>query len=140
MTRYKLFSLSLSGHGWMYVHFDPLAHTVTRVFHENMFSTTTKNGSTALQVFGGYFDGIQKDFWFWPSHFREEKEKSKKIFSTFERGKRNGFSILKLQEEKEKVKTISPLSRRGREMLNAVPQFWEEIFPDILLLKKGFWF
>ena len=37
--------------------------------------------------------------------FREEKEKSKKIFSTFERRKRKGYSILKLQEEKEKVKT-----------------------------------
>ena len=39
---------------------------------------------------------------------REEKEQCKKIFSTFERRKRNGYSILKLQEEKEKVKTISP--------------------------------
>ena len=58
--------------------------------------------------------------------FREEKEKSKKIFSTFERRKRNGFSILKLWEEKEKVKTISPFSRREREMLNVVLQFWEE--------------
>ena len=55
--------------------------------------------------------------------FREEKEQSKRIFSTFERRKRNGFSILKLQEEKEKVKTISPFSRREREILNAVPQF-----------------
>ena len=58
--------------------------------------------------------------------FREEKEKSKRIFTIFERRKRNGFSILKLQEEKEKVKTISPFSRREREILNAVPQFWEE--------------
>ena len=58
--------------------------------------------------------------------FREEKEKSKKIFSTFERRKRNGFSILKLWEEKEKVKTISPFSRREREMLNVVLQFREE--------------
>ena len=55
--------------------------------------------------------------------FREEKEKSKRICSTFERRKRNGFSILKLQEEKEKVKTISPFSRREREILNAVSQF-----------------
>ena len=53
--------------------------------------------------------------------FREEKEKSKRIFSTFKRRKRNGFSILKLQEEKEKVKTISPFLRR--EMLNAVSLF-----------------
>ena len=30
------------------------------------------------------------------------------------------------QEEKEKVKTTSPLSRREREILNAVPQFGEE--------------
>ena len=58
--------------------------------------------------------------------FWEEKEKPKRIFSTFERRKRNGYSILKLQEEKEKVKTISPFSRREREILNAVPQFWEE--------------
>ena len=55
--------------------------------------------------------------------FREEKEKCKRIFSTFERRKRNGFSMLKLQEVKEKVKTISPFSRREREMLNAVPLF-----------------
>ena len=34
--------------------------------------------------------------------------------------------MLKLQEEKEKVKTISPFSRREREMLNPVPLFWEE--------------
>ena len=55
--------------------------------------------------------------------YREENEKSKRIFSTFERRKRNGYSILKLQEEKEKVKTTSPFSRREREILNAVPQF-----------------
>ena len=58
--------------------------------------------------------------------FREEKEKSQKIFSTFERRKRNGYSILKFQEEKEKVKTIAPFSRREREILNALRQFWEE--------------
>ena len=34
--------------------------------------------------------------------------------------------MLKLREEKEKVKTISPFSRREREMLNPVPLFWEE--------------
>ena len=34
--------------------------------------------------------------------------------------------MLKLWEEKEKVKTISPFSRREREMLNPVPLFWEE--------------
>ena len=55
--------------------------------------------------------------------FREEKEKSKKIFSTFERRKRNGYSILKLQEEKGKVKTVSPCSRRERKILNVVSQF-----------------
>ena len=55
--------------------------------------------------------------------FREGKENSKRICSTFERRKRNGFSMLKLQEEKEKVKTISPFSRREREMLNPVPLF-----------------
>ena len=58
--------------------------------------------------------------------FREEKEKSKKIFSTFERRKRNGFSILKLWEEKEKVKTISPFSRGEREIRNPFLQFREE--------------
>ena len=58
--------------------------------------------------------------------FREEKEKSKRIFSTFERRKRNWFSILKLQEKKEKGKTISPFSRREGEISDAVPQFWEE--------------
>ena len=57
-------------------------------------------------------------------HFREEKEKSKRIFSTFKRKKR--FAILKLQEEKEKIIIISPFSRREREILNAVPQSWEE--------------
>ena len=55
--------------------------------------------------------------------FREGKENSKRICSTFERRKRNGFSMLKLREEKEKVKTISPFSRREREMLNPVPLF-----------------
>ena len=55
--------------------------------------------------------------------FREQKKKYKQIFSTFERRKRNGYSILKLQEEKEKVKTSSPFSRREREVFNAVPQF-----------------
>ena len=68
----------------------------------------------------------ERETWNSFPQFREEKEKSKKIFSTFERGKRNGFSILKLQEEKEKVITISPFSRREREILNAVSQFWEE--------------
>ena len=58
--------------------------------------------------------------------FREGKENSKRICSTFERRKRNGFSMLKLREEKEKMKTISPFSRREREMLNPVPLFWEE--------------
>ena len=43
-------------------------------------------------------------------NFREEKEKR--------------FFKLKLQEEKEKVKTISPFSRR--EILNHVPLFREE--------------
>ena len=56
--------------------------------------------------------------------FREGKENSKRICSTFERRKRNGFSMLKLQnEEKEKVKRISLFSRREREMLNTVPLF-----------------
>ena len=68
----------------------------------------------------------ERETWNSFPQFREEKEKSKRIFSTFERRKRNGFSILKLQEEKEKIITISPFSRREREILNAVPQFWEE--------------
>ena len=34
--------------------------------------------------------------------FREEKEKSEKIFSTFEKRKRKVYSLLKLREEKEK--------------------------------------
>ena len=58
--------------------------------------------------------------------FQEGKDNSKRICSTFERRQRNGFSMLKLQEEKEKVKTISLFSRREREMLNAVPLFRKE--------------
>ena len=45
--------------------------------------------------------------------FREGKDNSKRMCSTFERRQRNGFSMLKLQEEKKKVKTISLFSRRG---------------------------
>ena len=45
-------------------------------------------------------------------NFRFVAAYSKRICSTFERRKRNGFSMLKLREEKEKVKTISPFLRR----------------------------
>ena len=42
----------------------------------------------------------------------EEKEKFEKIFSTFEKRKRKGYSFLKLQEEKEKFSLISYFSRK----------------------------
>ena len=38
--------------------------------------------------------------------FREEKEKSEKIFSTFEKRQKKVYSLLKLREEKEKFNII----------------------------------
>ena len=57
---------------------------------------------------------------------REEKEKLKNNFSTFERRKRNLNSISQFREEKEKSKFLCLVSRGEREILNFLAQFREE--------------
>ena len=51
---------------------------------------------------------------------------TKRICSTFERRKRNGFSMLKLQEEKRESENNISFFEKRREMLNHVPLFREE--------------
>ena len=48
----------------------------------------------------------EREIWISFPQFREEKEKSEKIFSTFEKRKRKVYSLLKLREEKEKFNII----------------------------------
>ena len=57
---------------------------------------------------------------------REEKEKLKNNFSTFERRKRNLNSISQFREEKGKSKFLCLVSRGEREISNFLAQFREE--------------
>ena len=68
----------------------------------------------------------ERETWNSFPQFREEKEKFEKVFFTFEKWKRKGFSFLKFREEKEIFFLKSPTSRREREIWNSFPQFWEE--------------
>ena len=81
----------------------------------------------------------ERETWNSFPQFREEKEKFEKVFFTFEKWKRKGFSFLKFREEKENflkvsnfekrkrnLKFFSPVLRREREIWKRVLHFREE--------------
>ena len=105
----------------------PMNTLVSRYWYHGLKSfidERPKSPTEKRKIFFSPNSRWERETWNSFPQFREEKEKSKRIFSTFKRKKR--FAILKLQEEKEKIIIISPFSRREREILNAVPQSWEE--------------
>ena len=62
----KTWNTLLSNISVLLLHFEWI-HSMfyIRVSHKNMLLMKKKLAQAALQIFGGCFEGIQKEFWFW---------------------------------------------------------------------------